>query len=334
MSNLQFQDFSLGANEPSQASGSQGLSGRIGDSPFTGAGAESRSVPGKNFFSFQYYQQYFDVDTDQVVSRLLSSMVPRFGSNFIVDHVQPIPDLYGPFWVCVTLIFSTAICGNLARYIATSGDVLNNDYSSDFRLVTGSSTIVACYVILIPFALYSLLWYRKSEVQYSYLEIMCAYGYSLTIFIPVSVLWVVNWPLFRWLLILVSVILSGSVLCSSIWPAVRNDRSRMWSLMVVGSVLILHALLAIGFKEFYFDVSHPARTGEKVPPDAELPGTVTTAVFSNASHSEAVKSILSTTIHGEKAVKKSETRERKRNLISHEIVTNKSLETEGLGKIS
>lgn len=28
----------------------------------------------------------------------------------------------------------TAICGNLAKYIETSGDVLNESYNSDFRL--------------------------------------------------------------------------------------------------------------------------------------------------------------------------------------------------------
>ncbi|VDN49479.1 unnamed protein product [Gongylonema pulchrum] len=28
------------------------------------------SAPKKNFFSFDYYQQYFDVDTDQVISIL------------------------------------------------------------------------------------------------------------------------------------------------------------------------------------------------------------------------------------------------------------------------
>uniref|UniRef100_A0A183ELR3 Protein YIPF n=1 Tax=Gongylonema pulchrum TaxID=637853 RepID=A0A183ELR3_9BILA len=126
----------------------------------------------------------------------------------------------GPFWISVSLIFSTAICGNLAKYIETSGDVTNHQYGSDFRLasfvlsVTGASTIIFCYVVIVPFLLYSLLWYRKSDLQYSYIDILCAYGYSLSIFIPVSVLWVLQAQWFRWMLIIVSVVLSGSVLAN------------------------------------------------------------------------------------------------------------------------
>uniref|UniRef100_A0A0M3HTR5 Protein YIPF n=1 Tax=Ascaris lumbricoides TaxID=6252 RepID=A0A0M3HTR5_ASCLU len=215
-----------------------------------------------NFFSFKFYQQYFDVDTDQVASRILNSMVPRLNRNFITDYVQPLPDLYGifwPFWVCVTLVFTTAIFGNLAKYVEANGDLKNREYEGDFRLVTGASTLIACYVILVPFALYSLLWYRRSEMRYSYLEILCAYGYSLSVFVPVSMLWVIHAQWFRWLLILVSVMLSGTVLLGNVWPAVRSDRNKALALGTVAAVLLLHASLAVSFKEFYFDAAQPAR---------------------------------------------------------------------------
>ncbi|VDK62961.1 unnamed protein product [Onchocerca ochengi] len=219
----------------------------------------SSTTAKKNFFSFEFYQQYFDVDTDQVLSRILYSMLPRFTSNFITDHIHPLPDLWGPFWISVTLIFSTAICGNLAKYIQRSGTSTSYHYGSDFRLVTGASTIIFCYVVLVPFLLYSLFWYRKSYLQYSYLDILCAYGYSLSIFIPVSILWVLQAQWFRWILIFLSVALSGSVLVSSIWPAVKNDRNKAIALGTILSILLLHSLVAVGFKEYYFDVSLPSR---------------------------------------------------------------------------
>lgn len=40
----------------------------------------------------------------------------------------------GPFWISATLVFSTAICGNLAKYIQTSGTSIGYQYGSDFRL--------------------------------------------------------------------------------------------------------------------------------------------------------------------------------------------------------
>uniref|UniRef100_A0A1I8EX95 Yip1 domain-containing protein n=1 Tax=Wuchereria bancrofti TaxID=6293 RepID=A0A1I8EX95_WUCBA len=265
--------------------------GELGDQSYlfiSGGTSNRNNTREKNFFSFEFYQQYFDVDTDQVLSRILHSMLPRFGSNFITDHIQPLPDLWGPFWISVTLVFSTAICGNLAKYIQTSGASTGYQYGSDFRLVTGASTIIFCYVVLVPFVLYSLFWYRKSYLQYSYLDILCAYGYSLSIFVPVSVLWVLQAQWFRWLLIILSVALSGSVLANSIWPAIKNDHNKavskmfgpkncikfntdhfLFNLMVnsnywiaLGTILIvllLHSLVAVGFKEYYFDASLPSK---------------------------------------------------------------------------
>uniref|UniRef100_A0A914QB23 Protein YIPF n=1 Tax=Panagrolaimus davidi TaxID=227884 RepID=A0A914QB23_9BILA len=139
-----------------------------------------------NIFSFKYYQQFFDVDQEQVYSRLLRSIIPTLNSNFILDHVQPLPDLYGPLWICITFVFSTAICGNLAHYIETHGQ---ERYENDFGLVTGATSLITSYVIFVPFFLYWALWYRKAEIQYSYLELLSAYGYSLATFVPVSILW-------------------------------------------------------------------------------------------------------------------------------------------------
>ena len=65
-------------------------------------------------FSFGFYQRLFDVDTEDIVARLAWSALtrPKFTSNFAKDKIKSKPDLYGPFWICVTLIFSVAIAGN------------------------------------------------------------------------------------------------------------------------------------------------------------------------------------------------------------------------------
>ena len=39
-------------------------------------------------------------------------MLPRpETTDFLRRSIRPKPDLYGPFWVCVTLVFSVAISG-------------------------------------------------------------------------------------------------------------------------------------------------------------------------------------------------------------------------------
>ncbi len=48
----------------------------------------------------------------QVAHRVLAGTVPL--KYNLIDALRPNPDLYGPFWLCMTLIFTTAISGNVA----------------------------------------------------------------------------------------------------------------------------------------------------------------------------------------------------------------------------
>ena len=75
-----------------------------------------------NFWTLAFYQQFFDVDTTDVKNRLLCSMVPVPGKSFLQHHIRPRPDLYGPFWICCTLVFSIAISGNLSDFLQKSVD--------------------------------------------------------------------------------------------------------------------------------------------------------------------------------------------------------------------
>ena len=48
-----------------------------------------------SFWTFEYYQQFFDVETRQVGGRILGSMMPRPGRNYLDSYIRPNPDLYG-----------------------------------------------------------------------------------------------------------------------------------------------------------------------------------------------------------------------------------------------
>ena len=102
-------------------------------------GAESFDVKPKHWLSFEFYQQLFDVDTDTVLSRIRSASVPKKSFSF-VDSVlrsrsRAGPDMYGPFWICATLVFSTAICGNLSNFIVNHGSE-DYTYSPQFDRVS------------------------------------------------------------------------------------------------------------------------------------------------------------------------------------------------------
>ena len=105
------------------------------------------------FWQLDYFGQYFDVTTRQVLSRILWSSIPLVGSskgNFVERHIQTVPDLYGPVWISSTLVFSIAICGNIANYFnsfATSGNT-DQEWHYDYNKVWPVLQHCLCHWVL------------------------------------------------------------------------------------------------------------------------------------------------------------------------------------------
>lgn len=88
-------------------------------------------------WQIEYYQKYFDIDTQQVVERLLSSITPQPNKSYFNSSIRHNPDLYGPFWVCVTFIVIVAISGNIVTYFHTS----DAEFQVDFSKITLSAIV-------------------------------------------------------------------------------------------------------------------------------------------------------------------------------------------------
>lgn len=95
------------------------------------------------------------------------------------------------------------------------------------------------------------------------LALICIYGYSLAIYIPVSILWVIQISILQWLLVITAAFLSGSVLVFVLLPALRNSRV---SLIIVVGIIAAHFILAAGFMLYFF---HVPSTDDVVKPTVE-----------------------------------------------------------------
>ncbi len=229
-----------------------------------------RKAGGKyNFWSIEFYQQFFDVDTDQVRERIVAGMVPIPGRSFLNDVIKNSPDLWGPIWICTTLVVSVAVTGNLASYIQTAWGGGNSGFAwhYDFHKVTLAATAVFSYAWLVPAALYGFLWWTSQLSSLSFLELICLYGYSLAIYIPVSVLWLIQYSAVQWLLVLLGAGLSGGVIVFTLFPVLRANASKSYVVIVV-VIVALHLLLACGFMLYFFHV--PARPIGEGKPTAEV----------------------------------------------------------------
>nr|CAG4637316.1 EOG090X0CJ3 [Ceriodaphnia reticulata]SVE73166.1 EOG090X0CJ3 [Ceriodaphnia reticulata] len=205
-----------------------------------------------SMLSFAYYQRYFDVDTLQVKERLMWSFLPRPSRDTLTHYIRPSPDLYGPLWICVTLVFCIAVMGNIADYMHSGGE--GQHWRYDFRKVSISATTIFSYALLLPLILWLLLWWRRKEddqAPLGFIEIVSLYGYSLAIYIPISVLWTIPLPFIQWTLVIVGAALSGSVLVLSLWPPLSTSQRGM-AVAILSAILAFHFLLAAGLQLYFF----------------------------------------------------------------------------------
>jgi len=222
-------------------------------------------------------------DTTDVINRLLYSMVPVPGKSFLQHHIRPRPDLYGPFWICVTLVFSIAISGNVSDFLQKSVFLGDSTWHYDFHKVSLAATAVFSYASLLPAGLYGFLWWAggsgASGAALSFLELVCLYGYSLAIYIPVSILWLIQISWWQWFCVLAGAGLSGAVLFMPIWPAVRDGASKS-AVLVMVVILGLHLLLACGFMLYFFHVP-------PTPEDGKVANSTISAVTAAKANEEA-----------------------------------------------
>lgn len=137
------------------------------------------------FWTLDYYQQYFDVDTRVVLKRCYSTLIPTEARTYISTHLNP-PDMYGPFWTLTTLIFTLFLSSSLAASISVYLSAEGSEYDYDFRLLSLAVTIVYAYGLAVPVLLWLALRYIGAG-EWSVVEAMAVWGYAQFVWIPVSV---------------------------------------------------------------------------------------------------------------------------------------------------
>lgn len=166
--------------------------------------------------------------------------------SYVERFIQSRPDFYGPLWISITLIFAVAIFSNIVSFSAyRKQSVQMEDLSLKLKNITDDDTImhripleswhysveelnmatslVLSYVILMPVMLWFFFWFRGCTKYYTLTETICAYGYSLSIFIPISALLMLQNLALRYMIILSGAVLSGMVLLLSFLPIVKSD---------------------------------------------------------------------------------------------------------------
>ncbi|KAF9600864.1 hypothetical protein IFM89_013460 [Coptis chinensis] len=252
---VQFTDSNLQTFPPSEAQGK--ISGgyrppRDADDSFSkpvpgGSSDEPQSGGWLRMFKVAAYKPFFDVDTSDVLDRIKESLIPFRGS--FSEKTATNPDLYGPFWICTTLIFVAAAIGTFVTYVAHK--LQKKDWDYDINMITWSAGLFYGYATFVPLCLYVILKYFSAPS--GLVQLLCLYGYSLFVFIPASCLSVVPVEEFRWVIAGVAGFMSATFVALNLRAHIMSAGER-WFLIVLG-IFLLQLALAVVLKLYLFTVT-------------------------------------------------------------------------------
>ena len=173
-----------------------------------------------------FLQSYFNIETDDIIKRLLSSLIPC-NKNFI-HLVEKNPDLYGPFWIYTTLIFIVASAGSLTKYIHGAEE---EDYFQKF--IPMAMAIIYGIGFVLPLIVKALMQVFGSET--SFVLVLCIYAYSFTVYAPIFIL-CIPYEKLQWILLFYAVLSSTCFLLLNFWTELSKyvDNRKYFILAVIG----------------------------------------------------------------------------------------------------
>ncbi len=262
-------------------------------------GGKKDGGAGYNFWSPEFYRRFFDVDDAEVGARIRGALLPVPGRSFLAEVAKGRPDLWGPLWICATLVVSVAVTGNLASYLQSAWVSGGKDFewhydfhkvrmatcwfnstrkccylALRFFQVTLAAAAVFSYAWLVPAGVYGFLWWTASGALASgalgLLDLLCLYGYSLAVYVPVSVLWLIQNSYVQWALAAGGAALSGGVVVMTLWPALKEGGNTKGAAPLILVVVGLQVLLACGFMLYFFHV--PSGAGPLAAEDSGAKG--------------------------------------------------------------
>jgi hypothetical protein len=251
--------------------------------------------PNASFYQLAYYQGYFDVTTPQILDRLMRAYFPFRGKFYRDDDGTGSgraeqADLYGPFWICTTLIFLLAAAGNFANYIQfindptqgpgsgsgssestdSEGNVVSSGvWTYDFRKVTIGASVFYAWISVVPLALYCFFKHTGGNgaaaavdggvsdasaaaavPRKGIVEIASLFGYALAWLLPVCLICIPPLALVRWVSVGVAFVMSSLFLLTNL---AMMDVGNKTLLPAIIAVVALNFAIALLTKFYFFD---------------------------------------------------------------------------------
>ena len=261
----------------------------------------------KFFCCFAIFKKYFQITSNDFILRFINSFIPfnnKFG-NLIKNN----PDLYGPIWIYTSLIILLSATGSLTRTIQGHN---NKNFFQEFIPIAGSTI----YMVGFGLPILITILMKVFGIKLGFVHVICTYGYSFSIFLPISIICVIQYNYIQWIALIYAVFSSTSLLVVNYYK-LMGDFSRNKKSIIIGIVLLAQIGLLLFFKLYFFrkfsdevmeenvenDTVKKSNENKKFKPyiDDNIPET-TFANFINATAmtniiTNAISSIIDTTMN-------------------------------------
>ena len=196
----------------------------------------------KFFCCFVIFKKYFQITSQDFLLRFLNSLIP-FNKKF-QNLVKERPDLYGPIWIYTSLILIISATGSLTRTLQGNN---NKNFFQEF--VPIASAVIYGVGFGLPLLISFLM--KIFGTSLTFVSVICTYGYSFSIFLPMSIICVIQVDLLQWIVLTYAVFSSTSLLVVNYYKQM-GDYSRNKKLLIIIIVLIFQFGLLLFFKLYFF----------------------------------------------------------------------------------
>lgn len=190
-------------------------------------------------------------------------------SDFYYNYSNNFYFIKGPFWIPTTVIFLLFVTATIAKFIS------DKDSPYDFIILSFGFAAIYTYSFGMPFIVWGALKYFGCSP--SLLDTIGLYGYSLTIWLPISVRYffvlfcfrlfisliknlifilfqiinIIPSDTVRWALVIVGFAISGFFITRNLYPIISRADSKTSRLLLI-FVLAAHAAFALLLKFKFF----------------------------------------------------------------------------------
>jgi hypothetical protein len=196
----------------------------------------------KFFCCFAIFKKYFQITSNDFILRFINSFIPfnnKFG-NLIKNN----PDLYGPIWIYTSLIILLSATGSLTRTIQGHN---NKNFFQEFIPIAGSTI----YMVGFGLPILITILMKVFGIKLGFVHVICTYGYSFSIFLPISIICVIQYNYIQWIALIYAVFSSTSLLVVNYYKSM-GDFSRNKKSIIIGIVLLAQIGLLLFFKLYFF----------------------------------------------------------------------------------